>query len=192
QVVMLTGYPTVESAIAAVGQADEFLTKPVAPEELVRVVKAALTRHRLRRENAELVVQLHEANSRLEASIGERTRDLEGLAGLAESIALTQGVDQVLEAVVRTTAEAAGADAAAVYLEDTVTGVLDLRTAWPTSGRLPLTIPRDGSSNGDRVIGLGGTSTMRAELLVGGQRVGALLVVNPERTNASFLRTVAI
>ncbi|HZQ86546.1 MAG TPA: ATP-binding protein [Acidimicrobiales bacterium] len=192
QVVMLTGYPTVESAIAAVGQADEFLTKPVAPEELVRVVKAALTRHRLRRENAELVVQLHEANSRLEASIGERTRDLEGLAGLAESIALTQGVDQVLEAVVRTTAEAAAADAAAIYLEDATTGVLDLRTAWPSSGRLPLTIPRGGPPDGERTVGVGGASTMRADLLVGGQRLGALLVVNPQRTSVSFLRTIAV
>jgi signal transduction histidine kinase/FixJ family two-component response regulator len=192
QVIMLTGYPTVESAIAAVGQADEFLTKPVAPDELVRVVKAALARRRLRRENAELVVRLNEANSRLEASVAERTRDLEGLATLAESIALTQGVEQVLEAVVRTTAEAAGADAAAVYLEDATTGVLDLRTAWPTSGRLPLTIPRDGPGNGERAVGVGGTSTMRADLLVGGQRLGALLVVNATRANPSFLRTVAI
>jgi two-component system sensor histidine kinase KdpD len=33
---------------------------------------------------------------------------------------------------------------------------------------------------------------MRADLLVGGQRLGALVVVNPARTSASFLRTVAI
>ncbi|MBV8957390.1 MAG: response regulator [Actinobacteria bacterium] len=192
QVVMLTGYPTVESAIAAVGQADEFLTKPIAPDELVRVVKAALARHRLRRENTELLIRLGEANSRLEASIAERTRDLEGLESLAESIALTQGVDQVLEAVVRTSADAAGADAAAIYLEDPITGVLDLRTAWPSSGRLPLTIPRDGPADGERTVGVGGASTMRADLLVGGQRLGALLVVNPERTSVSFLRTVAV
>jgi signal transduction histidine kinase len=33
---------------------------------------------------------------------------------------------------------------------------------------------------------------MRADLLVGGQRLGALIVVNPERTAPSFLTTVAI
>ena len=191
QVVMLTGYPTVESAIAAVAQADEYLTKPVAPDELIRVVKAALARRRLRRENADLLVRLHDANARLEASVADRNRDLDGLAALAESIALTQGVDQVLEAVVRTTAEGAGADAAAVYLEDEVTGVLDLRTAWPSSGRLPLTIPRDGPAEGERIIGVGST-TMRADLLVAGQRVGALIVVNAERSTPQFLTTVAI
>ena len=190
QVVMLTGYPTVESAIAAVSQTDDFLTKPVAPEELVRVIRAALARVRLRRENTELMDRLHEANARLEASVSERSRDLSGLATLADAISLTQGVDQVLEAVVRTTADAAGAAGAGVYLSNDAGAVLALRSAWPAAGQLPVTLPRSQASpEADLALG---PSVIRADLLVAGQLLGALVLVSPERTSPSFLTTMAI
>src|SRR5207244_11602628 len=50
QLIVLTGYATLESAIAAVGHAHEFLTKPVNPDELVRTLKAAIEQRRHRRE----------------------------------------------------------------------------------------------------------------------------------------------
>jgi signal transduction histidine kinase len=76
-VILLTGYASAVDAIAAVGLADDFLTKPVQPDELVRSVTAGLERTRLRRENRRLVARLHEMNASLEDTVAERTRALE-------------------------------------------------------------------------------------------------------------------
>jgi len=76
-VVLLTGYVSADNAIAAVGLADDFLTKPVLPEDLVRNVMAGIDRTRLRRQNRRLVARLQEMNSSLEATVAERTRELE-------------------------------------------------------------------------------------------------------------------
>jgi signal transduction histidine kinase len=76
-VVLLTGYASADNAIAAVGLADEYLTKPVLPEDLVRNVMAGIDRTRLRRQNRHLVARLQEMNSSLEATVAERTRELE-------------------------------------------------------------------------------------------------------------------
>ncbi len=76
-VILLTGYVSADSAIAAVGLVDDYLTKPVPPEDLVRNVKAGIDRTRLRRENRYLVARLREMNSSLEATVAERTRELQ-------------------------------------------------------------------------------------------------------------------
>jgi signal transduction histidine kinase len=76
-VILLTGYASADSAIAAVGLVDDYLTKPVPPDDLVRRVKAGVDRTRLRRENRYLVTRLQEMNSSLEATVAERTRELE-------------------------------------------------------------------------------------------------------------------
>jgi signal transduction histidine kinase len=76
-VILLTGYASADSAIAAVGLVDDYLTKPVQPDDLVRSVRAGLERAQLRRENRHLVASLHEMNSALEETVAERTRVLE-------------------------------------------------------------------------------------------------------------------
>jgi signal transduction histidine kinase len=76
-VILLTGYASADNAIAAVGLVDDYLTKPVQPEDLVRSVKAGLERARLRRENRHLVGRLHEMNTALEETVAERTSALE-------------------------------------------------------------------------------------------------------------------
>jgi signal transduction histidine kinase len=76
-VILLTGYASADNAIAAVGLVDDYLTKPVQPEDLVRSVTAGLERSRLRHENRRLVVSLHEMNAVLEETVTERTRALE-------------------------------------------------------------------------------------------------------------------
>jgi len=75
--ILLTGYASADNAIAAVGRVDDYLTKPVQPDELVRSVNAGLERTRLRRENRRLVARLHEMNAALEETVAERTRALE-------------------------------------------------------------------------------------------------------------------
>lgn len=190
-VVFLTGRATLENAIAAVGQADEFLTKPVHPDELVRVVRNALVRRRLRRENADLI-------ARLEASIGERTTDLAGLERLAEAIADAQGVEDVLSAVVRTTAEATGAVAAAVYLADEVSAQFDLGAWWPVDGQVTGLASRLAVLPSHTGLAAAGPAPAASQaevwlpLVLGGQRLGTLLLRRPHRVSPSFLRTLAV
>jgi len=76
-VILLTGYASADDAIAAVGLVDDYLTKPVQPDKLVRSVTAGLERTRLRRENRHLVARLHEMNASLEETVAERTGALE-------------------------------------------------------------------------------------------------------------------
>ena len=76
-VILITGYASAVDAIAAVGLVDDYLTKPVQPDELVRSVNAGLEHTRLRRENRRLVARLHEMNASLEDTVAERTRALE-------------------------------------------------------------------------------------------------------------------
>jgi signal transduction histidine kinase len=76
-VILLTGYVSADNAIAAVGLVDDYLAKPVPPDDLLRRVRAALDRSRLRRENRDLIARLKELNSSLEATVAQRTRELE-------------------------------------------------------------------------------------------------------------------
>jgi K+-sensing histidine kinase KdpD/CheY-like chemotaxis protein len=118
QAILLTGYATLETAIAAVGHVDEFLTKPVPAEHLVQVVRAALARRRLRRENASLVEQLRQANFDLAESVGQRNRDLRALSAMAEALSGVVDLYQVIEIVAASAMEASGAAAVAVYLAE--------------------------------------------------------------------------
>ena len=74
--VLLTGYVSTDTAIAAVGLVDDYLTKPVPPNELIKVVRARLEQRRLLIANQELLVQLRETNNRLESTVQERTQEL--------------------------------------------------------------------------------------------------------------------
>ena len=53
--VLLTGYVSTDTAIAAVGLVDDYLTKPVPPNELLKVVRARLEQRRLLVANQELL-----------------------------------------------------------------------------------------------------------------------------------------
>jgi diguanylate cyclase (GGDEF)-like protein len=62
-VLLLTGYATLDTAIAAVGQLDAYLIKPVAPRQFQKSVADALTRRRLFKQNRELVDRLKRINA---------------------------------------------------------------------------------------------------------------------------------
>jgi signal transduction histidine kinase len=75
-IVLLTGFVSADTAIAAVGLVDDYLTKPVPPGELIKVVRSRMEQHRLRLANQDLLERLTEANTRLEATVLERTAEL--------------------------------------------------------------------------------------------------------------------
>ena len=62
-VLLLTGYATLDTAIAAVGQLDAYLIKPVAPTHFQKSVAGALTRRRLYKQNRDLVDRLKQINA---------------------------------------------------------------------------------------------------------------------------------
>lgn len=62
-VLLLTGYASLDSAIAAVGQLDAYLIKPVAPQTFLQTIRNALARRGLVAENRSLVERLQRLNA---------------------------------------------------------------------------------------------------------------------------------
>ena len=62
-VLLLTGYASLDTAVAAVGQLDAYLIKPVAPNALLQAIRNALARRGLVVENRSLVERLQRLNA---------------------------------------------------------------------------------------------------------------------------------
>jgi len=187
QAVLLTGYATLETAIAAVGHVDEFLTKPVPPDALLRVVRTALARRRLRRENATLLEQLRQANFDLADSVVQRNRDLKSLSAMAEALSSATDLDEVVRIVARSAVEASGASGGAVYLAQPGPTGLELGGREGV-GEYPASFPDWPTAEAELYShGAGRLS----ELNVAGQRVGLLVLTNLSPPRGELLETVA-
>jgi signal transduction histidine kinase len=170
-VLLVTGYANLENAIAAVWQFDGFLTKPVPPVELLRVVRAGLESAQLRRENRTLVAELLHTNAMLEASVAARTHELSGLLRMAERLTAATELDQVVDACVRTASDVTEARYAELYLgEDGPGSPLRLR-----------------ARTGERGSELAESVTLTA----GGREIGNLVLGTAVRTPPMFLATLA-
>jgi len=62
-VLLLTGFASLDSAIASVGQLDAYLIKPVAPQTFLQTIRNALARRGLVAENKNLVERLQRLNA---------------------------------------------------------------------------------------------------------------------------------
>jgi two-component system, OmpR family, phosphate regulon sensor histidine kinase PhoR len=183
-VVVVTGYASLENAIAAVGHVDGYLTKPVPPVELLRVVRAGLDGARLRRENRELLGQLRRTNLLLEESVEGRTRELSDLLAMAEALAATTDLDEVVDSCLRSASEVTGARYAGLYLNEGAAGEdPDLRLRASTGASLlPDRLERSPLTAIDDVI---------VDLTVGGHEVGVIVLGVATRRNPMFLATLA-
>ncbi len=92
--ILLTGYADMASTIAAInkGSIHRYIAKPWDDQDLVLVVREALSRRDLERQNAELTrltqrqnEQLQEANQTLESRVAARTAELVQLNGMLDA-----------------------------------------------------------------------------------------------------------
>ena len=115
-VLLVTGYASAEIAVAAVGRVEDFLVKPVRPENLLAAVHNALDRRWLRIRNAELVNQLQQANLVLSDNVRRRQNELATLIAMTTATASSSRLPLVLDAAVDVLARMSGTSVAAVYL----------------------------------------------------------------------------
>lgn len=92
--ILLTGYADMSSTIAAInkGAIHRYIAKPWDDQDLVLVVREALTRRSLEQKNAELTAltqrqneQLRDANQNLESRVAARTAELQQLNGMLDA-----------------------------------------------------------------------------------------------------------
>jgi signal transduction histidine kinase len=181
-VLLVTGYASLENAIAAVWQFDGFLTKPVPPVELLRVVRAGLESAHLRRENRRLM--------------SERTTELSGLLTMSEALAGALGLDAVADACLRTAFDVTGARYAELHLGG------ELRARLGADGRADdeqrVLLTAGGSEVGTLVLGGAGRAqpmflaTLAASAAIALQNVQRLERVSElSRMKSTFLATVS-
>jgi signal transduction histidine kinase/DNA-binding response OmpR family regulator len=191
-VLLLTGHANLESAIAAVGQLDDYLTKPVPPDELVRRVRSHLERRTLRRENRVLFRRVQEANRSLEASVAERTVELNALVAMAEGAARSNSLDQLLRTAVETTQRISGTEVAALYLAgEEYRAALKLRAAEGDSWLPPPELPRPTHAVESIVTGDPERLCDVARLQAGNRQLGALVLCGKRALSPTFLGTLS-
>jgi signal transduction histidine kinase len=186
-VLLLTGYASAETAMAAVGRADGFLVKPVHPDLVLAAVHNGLDARSLRQRNAELVHQLQQANDVLADNIRRRQNELSALIAMTTAVSSSSRLALVLDAAVDVLSRLAGTTAAAVYLiED---GALTLKAVRSSSWRAPLRI----SAFSERVrrADVDGHECVLAALTSDGVQVGAILLERTEQEADAFLVALA-
>jgi signal transduction histidine kinase len=190
-VLLVTGYASLENAIAAVWELDGYLTKPVPPAELVRVVRSGLEHTGLRRENRSLVDELQRANRMLEESVADRTLELQGLVELAEGLAGAGDLDGVVAASLGTASRVTEARYAGLYLTDEDGDGSDMRLRGSVGGRALADVLRTWARpNGDELGDVVSAEDV-VSLAAGGRPVGALVFGGAARGQPMFLTTLA-
>ncbi|HEX2686679.1 MAG TPA: HD domain-containing phosphohydrolase [Kofleriaceae bacterium] len=107
--VLMTGFGTVETAIEAMKKgAYDYLLKPFKVEEVIHVVRRALSRQRLQAEN----IRLREALT---------------IYKVSEAIALSHNIEHILDVVLQAAIDETKADIATLHLLDAHTGTYSER-----------------------------------------------------------------
>jgi signal transduction histidine kinase len=188
-IILLTGYASLESAIAAVPHVDEYLTKPVPPDELLRAVSSGKERSELRRNNRRLLKEIQEANSSLQSSVKVRTGELAGLMSMIEAAAAAPDLDTLAGTLVASASQSAGAEAGALYVisEESQTSAA-LAASWGL-GQFPARFSRQTKRT------LSDDGRVALPLVVAARTVGYLVFQRPdlgrEQLGDIYLRALA-
>ena len=119
EVVVITGYATVDSAVQAVGGTAGYLMKPIELPRLGGIVRRVFDRRRLVREN-----------NRLQVEMAARLKETEALLAIARTAGTTLDVPEALRRICRELVLLVGADTGAVYLLDPASGHLTPRAGY--------------------------------------------------------------
>jgi len=187
-IVLLTGYASTETAMAAVGKVDDFLVKPVRPELVLSAVRNGLDRRWLRRRNAELVNQLQQANAVLGDNVRRRQNELAALIAMTAAVSSSSRLPFVLDAAVDVLSRIAGTTTAAVYLLDDDRS-LTLRAVRSGAWSPPQTL--DPFIERVRRAEMDGHECVLAALTSDGVSIGALLMERTEQEADAFLVALA-
>ena len=187
-VLLLTGYASAETAISAVGRVEDFLVKPVRPENVVAAVRNGLDRRALRTRNAELVNQLQQANTVLADNVRRRQNELTTLIAMTSAVSASSRLPLLLDAAVDVLSRMAGTTVAAVYLlgDDRA---LQLSAVRASDWRPPQVI----ASFTERVrrSDIEGHECVLAALSTDGVPIGAILLERTEQEADAFLVALA-
>ena len=187
-VLLLTGYASAETAISAVGRVDDFLIKPVRPENVLAAVRNGLDRRTLRSRNAELVNQLQQTNTVLADNVRRRQNELTTLIAMTSAVSASSRLPLLLDAAVDVLGRMAGTTVAAVYLlgDDRM---MQLSAVRATGWRPPQVIP----SMNERVrrAEIDGHECVIAALTTDGVPIGAILLERTEQEADAFLVALA-
>jgi signal transduction histidine kinase len=187
-VLLCTGYASAETAISAVGRVDDFLIKPVRPENVLSAVRNGLDRRALRTRNAELVNQLQQTNTVLEDNVRRRQNELTTLIAMTTAVSTSSRLPLLLDAAVDVLSRMAGTTVAAVYLlgDDRT---MQLSAVRATSWRPPQVL----ASFGERVrrADVDGHECVMAAVATDGVPVGAILLERTEQEADAFLVALA-
>jgi len=119
EVVVITGYATVDSAVQAVGGTAGYLMKPLELPRLGGIVRRVFDRRRLVREN-----------DRLQVEMAARLKETEALLAITRTAGTTLDVHEALRRICRELVLLVGADTGAVYLLDPASGHLTPRAGY--------------------------------------------------------------
>jgi signal transduction histidine kinase len=191
-VLLVTGYASLETAMSAVGQFDEYLVKPVPPARLVQAVRAGLERRRLLEENAALLDQLRNANGRLAMEMAVREQELAGLVAFALAVSEKESLIETTEAALRILADGLGLTPAAIYLvADESDGELLLASCRGADDwQPPLSIAEPDSVGTTTTFGTPAQPLEVVRIDAGGGLAAALLIGNVSH-GVEFVRAVA-
>ncbi len=122
-VVLVTGFASLDTAMEAVRLgAYEYLRKPFAARDLVRIIERGLERHRLRSHNIELLDELQQANRELldrQEQLQERMRlagdEVTAFVELGRQLSEGQSLPETLQSILQAGLRLTHARAAAVY-----------------------------------------------------------------------------
>jgi signal transduction histidine kinase len=187
-VLLVTGYASAETAMAAVGRVEDFLVKPVRPENVIAAVSNALDRRWLRMRNAELVSQLQQTNTVLEDNVRRRQNELTTLIAMTTAVSVSSRLPIVLDSAVDVLGRMAGTTVAAVYLVDDG-NVLSLSAVRATEWRPPQVLP----SFTERVMraDVDHHECVLAAFAADGVTIGAILLERSEQEADAFLVALA-